>query len=74
VEQALTATDGQLLPVSGGLEVLSGFVRQSALQSSAVVEKKMSVKEPQPAEPERELVVVELEPSGHWVDGEFAQR
>jgi uncharacterized protein (DUF1778 family) len=53
---------------------LSGFVRQSALQSSAVVEKKVSVKEPQPAEPERELVVVELEPSGHWVDGEFVQR
>jgi hypothetical protein len=47
---------------------LSGFVPQSALQSSAVIEKKVSVPEPQPAEPERELVVVELEPSGHWVD------
>jgi hypothetical protein len=53
---------------------LSGFVRQSALQSSAVIEKKVSVPEPQPAEPERELVVVELEPSGHRVDGEFVQR
>jgi hypothetical protein len=55
---------------------LSSFIRQSALQSSAVVERKASPrtkpKQPEPDPEPRELVVVDAEP--HYVDGEPVYR
>jgi uncharacterized protein (DUF1778 family) len=53
---------------------LSGFIREAALQASARVVEKVSVRAPEP-EPERGLVVLGgEEPSGHWVDGELVRR
>jgi uncharacterized protein (DUF1778 family) len=64
---------GQIARAAGRLELSrSGFVRQAALQASAVVERKTSVKAPEP-EP-RGLVVVGPEPSRHLVDGEWIER
>jgi uncharacterized protein (DUF1778 family) len=52
---------------------LSGFIRQAALQASAVVERKASVKAPEPPEPSyREpVLLLEDEPEPHYVDGEL---
>jgi uncharacterized protein (DUF1778 family) len=45
---------------------LSGFVRQAALQASAVVAKKVSVQAPEPPEPERRgVVLLDPESSSH---------
>jgi uncharacterized protein (DUF1778 family) len=63
---------GQIASAATRLQLtLSGFIRQAALQASAVVERKASVKAKTPAEPERrELVIADLEPSIHHdVDG-----
>jgi hypothetical protein len=64
-EQIARAADRLKLP-------LSGFVRQAALQASAVVEGKVSVKTPERTEvaPARGAVVLDLEPRAHhFVDG-----
>ena len=53
---------------------LSGFIRQAALEASAIVEGTATVKAPEREEPESGyggLVVLEAEPTGHWVDGEL---
>jgi hypothetical protein len=63
---------GQIASAATRLQLtLSGFIRQAALQASAVVERKASVKAKTPAEPERrELVIADVEPSiHHYVDG-----
>jgi uncharacterized protein (DUF1778 family) len=54
---------------------LSAFVREAALQASAVVEGKATIHIPEP-EPERllGLVVSEPEPARHMVDGEWVVR
>jgi hypothetical protein len=53
---------------------LSGFIRQAALASSAIVEGKAWVRVPE-SEPEREgLLIVDTEPAGHYVDGELIRR
>lgn len=58
---------------------VSGFIRQAALQASAIVEGKASVRRPEEprqasAYDERGLVIVDPEPAGHWVDGELVSR
>ena len=53
---------------------LSSFIRQAALQASALVQGKASVKAQTRPPAEREstgLVVIESEPAGHWVEGEW---
>lgn len=50
---------------------IGGFVRQAALQASAVIEGKARVKEQAVEHPSRELIMVDAEPVGHWVDGEL---
>jgi hypothetical protein len=59
---------GQIAAAAARLKLpLSSFLRQAALQASAVVERKVSVRENPP--PERELVVVEPRTDHHFVDG-----
>ncbi|MBA2359827.1 MAG: hypothetical protein H0V79_02640 [Actinobacteria bacterium] len=66
---------------------LSSFIRQAALQASAVVSGKASVVRPARAgaqggapatssrqEPVSRLVVIDPAPAGHWVEGEFVSR
>jgi hypothetical protein len=56
---------------------VSGFIRQAALQASAIVEGKATAKAPEREEPGSGyggLVVLETEPTGHWVDGELVHR
>jgi hypothetical protein len=62
---------GQIASAATRLELtLSGFVRQAALQASAVVERKASVKEKPAAEPKRPpLVMAAAESDHHFVDG-----
>jgi uncharacterized protein (DUF1778 family) len=68
------AERAQIAAAAGHLELtLSGFLRQSALQASAIVEGKASVKPPDvsPSEPVREAPVVLLDasPRHAFVDG-----
>jgi hypothetical protein len=57
---------------------LSGFIRQAALQASAIVEGKATVRTPESEQPDSVdggLVVLETgPPAGHWVDGELVYR
>jgi uncharacterized protein (DUF1778 family) len=65
----------QIARAAARLELsLSGFIRQAALQASAVVEERVSVTAPKREAPERELGLVVLDdarPTGHYVDGEL---
>jgi hypothetical protein len=66
----------QIAAAAGRLELtLSGFLRQSALQASAIVEGKASVKpaterksDPEPARESR-VVLLDAAPSHHFVEG-----
>lgn len=67
----------QIAGAAGRLGVtVSGFIRQSALQASALVQGKATVRTPTPAAREPEAVVVfDAQPSRvHYVDGEAVRR
>lgn len=73
------AERGQIAGAASRLGLsLSGFVRQAALQASAVVERKAAVKAEMPAVSTKSaalVVVGELEPERwHFVDGEPVRR
>jgi len=66
------AERAQVETAAGRLELtVSGFVRQAALQASAVVGRKVSVQAPEPPERERlGVVLVDPEQGSHaFVDG-----
>jgi uncharacterized protein (DUF1778 family) len=61
----------QIAGAAARLELtLSGFVRQAALQASAVVGRKVSAQAPPPERESRGVVLLDPEPSDHsFVDG-----